>query len=96
MSLRSDLEGVYMHSKRRFINILERKADEWLNDDDYWIGYPDCDINVSDDFDEDGEYRNVSIYGVEIIYDDSNGESYLQTDTGNLIESFNFRIKEVV
>ena len=96
MSLRSDLEGVYMHSKRRFINILERKADEWLNDDDYWIGYPDCDINVSGDFDEDGEYRNVSIYGVEIIYDDSNGESYLQTDTGNLIESFNFRIKEVV
>ena len=91
MSLRSDLEGVYMYSKERFISILERKADKWLNDDDYWIGYPDCDINVSEDFDEDGEYRLVSIYGVEVIFGDD-GESYLQTDTGNLIESFNFRI----
>ena len=91
MSLRSDLEGVYMYSKERFISILERKADKWLNDDDYWIGYPDCDINVSEDFDEDGEYRLVSVYGVEVIFGDD-GESYLQTDTGNLIESFNFRI----
>ena len=91
MSLRTDLEGVYVHSKERFISILERKADKWLNDDDYWIGYPDCDINVSEDFDEDGEYRLVSVYGVEVIFGDD-GESYLQTDTGNLIESFNFRI----
>ena len=91
MSLRSDLEGVYMYSKERFISILERKADKWLNDDDYWIGYPDCDINVSEDFDEDGEYRLVSVYGVEVIFGDD-GESYFQTDTGNLIESFNFRI----
>lgn len=66
------------------IFLLEKYADEWINDDDWWHGLMDCDINV---YELDDGIRQVDVYGVYIIWG-ADGEQYLETNTNNLIDSF--------
>tara|TARA_R110002051_G_scaffold280918_1_gene342576 strand:+ start:258 stop:665 length:408 start_codon:yes stop_codon:yes gene_type:complete len=63
---------------------LEKHADEWMHDDDWWYGLMDCDINVHE---LDDGINQVDIYGVRSIWG-ADGEQYLETDTSILIDSF--------
>ena len=68
---------------KRLIKILERCADEWLKDDDWWYGLDDCDINVY--YNGNGSY-SVDIYGLTPISDD-----LYETNTSDLKDSFTIK-----
>ena len=46
---------------KNIIFLLEKHADEWMHDDDWWYGLWDCDINVYNN--EEGTFI-VSVYGL--------------------------------
>ena len=69
---------------KRYLKILERYVDEWLNDGDWWYGFQDCDINVCDN--ENGSH-SVVIYGLTPVGAD-NGEVFFETNTSDVIDSF--------
>ena len=72
---------------KNIIFLLEKHANEWMHDDDWWYGLMDCDINVYEVIDG---VNQVDIYGVYPVWGDD-GEQYLETNTGDLIDSFVIR-----
>ena len=69
---------------KNIIFLLEKHTDEWIEDDEWWYGLMDCDINVHT---IKNGYRQVDIYGVYPVWGDD-GEQYLETNTSHLIDSF--------
>ena len=78
-----------MNMDKNIIYLLEKHADEWIEDSEWWYGLMDCDINVHE---IDDGVRQVDIYSVYVVWGDD-GEQYLETSTNNLIDSF--RIEEL-
>ena len=66
---------------KKYIKILEENIKYWTEDEDWWYGLDDCDINVHSLW-EDKVYI-VDIYGLTPT---DNG--LYETNTGNLIDSF--------
>ena len=74
-----------MKDVERVLYLLGKYYDEWSKADDWWHGLHDADINVWADC---GDCK-VTVYGVHTIWDDD-GEQYLETDTGIILDEFEF------
>ena len=59
--------------------IIEKHYQEWINDEDWWFGLHDRDINIVD---EENGTHSVVIYNVEHYFDEDGNE---WGSTGNLI-----------
>ena len=69
--------------KQRVIGVLEEYCDCWLNDDDWWYGLWDCDINVYNN--EEGTFI-ISVYGLTPTSDD-----LYETNTSDLKAEFTIK-----
>ena len=64
--------------------LLEKGADEWMKDADWWTGTHTWDAHVwLEGYNKDRDFYEVFIYGLE-AYRDENGKEWLQMDDRDL------------
>ena len=80
-------ENIAENDLDKILYLLGKYYDEWTDEDDWWYGLNDCDINVHQIHDLGDDDYKVDIYGVEIIWGDD-GEQYLQTNTNVVLDEF--------
>ena len=73
----------------KILYLLGKYFDEWANDEDWWFGLHNADINVVEES-LLGDFR-VVVYGVGYVWGDD-GEQYIETDTGVVLDEFTFNI----
>lgn len=77
----------------RILYLLGKYYDEWSNDGDWWYGLHNADINVVKQsllWAKAGDFR-VTVYGVRYVWGDD-GEQYIETDTGVVLDEFRFNL----